>query len=187
MSTGERVPLKVARGLAQEVTSLLEPEVGRSAIVGSLRRGRPTVGDIELLVEPRQSAGLLYASPVGDELDRVVRDFIEIGTFSIRPPRRLGSAYKALVYRGVALDLFICRPPASWGVLTFIRTGPAEWNLRVVSECRERGFRFEGGQLWRGSEPLDTPTEEDVFVALGLAYIPPAERSARAVRWEAQA
>jgi DNA polymerase/3'-5' exonuclease PolX len=46
-TTTERIPLAAADAIAADVLAQLQPHCERIAIAGSVRRRRPTIGDIE--------------------------------------------------------------------------------------------------------------------------------------------
>jgi DNA polymerase/3'-5' exonuclease PolX len=85
---------------------------------------------------------------------------------------------------GLQVDLFTVRPPAQWGVIHTIRTGPAAYSQWLVTEARRRGFHVREGALHRGSlgcgsvpcEVIETPEERDLFEALGMRWPQPVER-----------
>lgn len=182
MSQGGRVlTLDEARSIAEFLAEIVKPGCNPSQpplVAGSVRRGERIVHDIEIVVTTQADTGLW-----GRDVEMIVAELLDDGFLELRPPRRNGPAYKALLFGDVAVDLFIVRDPALRGVADFIRTGPSGWNKAVVSECRHRGFRFANGALWREGERLATPTELTVFEALGLRYVAPGSRSARSVRW----
>lgn len=192
----ERIPLARAEELAHEIIQDLRPACERIEVAGSIRRKSPTVGDIEIIAIPKfdevptglfgdiESVNLLdqavinqlhgYETPYGMRLDKNGRSAV-------------GSKYKRLTFRGIALDLFIVTPPGQWGVLMAIRTGPANYSHRFVShdvvqlEDGTRGtlpfhMRVQDGQLWSRGKLVNTPTEESFFKAIGLPYLEPWER-----------
>jgi len=96
-----------------------------------------------------------------------------------------GEKYIKFVSSQMNVDLFLCTPE-TWGCIFLIRTGSAEFARRVVTRRVYGGWcpnhlRFSDGRLWeyRGTElvALDTPEESDVFREMGLAFIPPEQRS----------
>jgi DNA polymerase/3'-5' exonuclease PolX len=190
MSSAARIPLGRARHLACEVVALLRDRCERIEVAGSIRRARPDVGDVEIVCVPRISETV--AGLFGDrlerrnELDALCQDLIERGVFAHRlasnGQHAFGERLKRLTYGGVALDLFSVLPPAEWGVILAIRTGPAEFSRRLVTRRRSGGLlpdwlRVQDGAIWHGADPVPTPEEADVFRLLGLPNIPPAERT----------
>jgi DNA polymerase/3'-5' exonuclease PolX len=199
MSAGGGIPLTEARAAAEEVADLLRPATRRLAIAGSVRRQKPVVHDIEIVVEPAERFELdIWGEPLKpaeDLFEAQVEALLGRGTFRLRdisrdnptlqgtPSYRNGPRYKALRYRELPLDLFVVRPPATWGVTLFLRTGPWEWNQRVVTECQRRFRAFRDGQVLVMGRPVPADEERDVFEALGLDWVEPPERSAERVRW----
>lgn len=89
-----------------------------------------------------------------------------------------GAKLKRVRYRGRAgtlpLDLFAVTPPAQWGAIVTIRTGPGGFSRRLVTSRlygggMPVGMREHEGALWAGGRLVETPEEEDFFHALGLA------------------
>jgi DNA polymerase (family 10) len=190
MSTGAPIPLERARRIAEDLVALLEPTCERIAIAGSIRRRKPTVHDIEIVALPRdeQVLGLWRSRGRIDALEGLLEHQLKLGTLALRdvgdgsrPVYRNGPKYKALVYRGISVDLFVVRPPAQWGVIFALRTGPGDWNKRLVSECQRYLRRVQDGQVWVLGKPVATPEEEDFFEVLGQPWVPPEDRCAERV------
>lgn len=178
-----RRPITVMREMALEVVGMLSLSCTRIAIAGSIRRGRAEVKDIEIVA---MSAG----EALHITLDELVRLRV-IGQRSKSDGSRLawGPRYKAALYRGVAVDVFIVGPDRQWGPTMALRTGPGEANEALVTTVGVHtrngvrgilppGLAWRDGAIWQGNDPLDTPEEADVFAACGLPYIAPPLRSA---------
>jgi len=186
-----KVPLADAKLAATKVEDLLGAVCKRIAIAGSIRRGRQFVKDIEIVAEPLllPPEGQLFDVPDEEKvsaLDRHVRGLVarpSSGLTFDEKCKRNGSKYKRLVWQnGLTVDLFIVLPPASWGAILAIRTGPADFSSLLVSD-RPHGampgcLSQQQGALHTTSGPLDTPEESDYFAALGVPTWPPAERTA---------
>ena len=71
------------------------------------------------------------------------------------------------------VDLFIVRPPADWGVIFTIRTGPADWSQRLVTECQRWFMRVEGGRLLHHGRHVPCPEEADFLAAIGQPWLDP--------------
>ena len=52
------IPLKRAKDIAAKVVEALQPFCTRIEVAGSIRRERPEVGDIDLVIEPGDKVGL---------------------------------------------------------------------------------------------------------------------------------
>lgn len=181
----KRHPLLAARRLAECLRAELAPACERIEIAGSIRRGVPEVKDVELVAIPktrRDLLGVMVDEPTG--LCLRVDELIAEGRFAPREPRRMGRKFKALVAvrTGIPLDLFAVLPPASWGAIFAIRTGPADYSRRLVTEARRRGRPCVDGRLVErvDGELIDvlTPKERDFILACGLSYEEPEARRA---------
>lgn len=192
-----RVGLMRARAVAARLSDWLTPACKRVAVVGSVRRRRARVKDLELLIEPAAGAGQpadLF-TPHADvpTIDQRLEEAYGAGW--LLPGDKNGHRLKTLRILSVAgdlvdwlkVDLFIVLPPAQWGSLMAIRTGPSDYSKWLVTRRSAGGIcpdsmRFTGGALIRttasGEEVVQTPEEEDLFRALGLAWTCPWDRVA---------
>lgn len=198
MSQGVSLPFGRALVKAQALTYLLSDACERIEIAGSLRRLKAEVHDIEIVAVPKWEVTAgddLWGTPVEiDLLEDKLAGLRSIGTLRLRDveahkadgsveiTHRDGDSYKALEYEGIPVDLFIVRPPAEWGVIFAIRTGPGDWNQRLVTDCQKYLRRVEKGRVYRGGQYVPCPEEEDFFAAIGQDYLPPNERSVDKVR-----
>jgi DNA polymerase/3'-5' exonuclease PolX len=199
-----RLPLVTASRLADEVAELLRPYCERLEIAGSIRREREDIGDIDIVCIPRFRTEVPTAAPTDlfgelvdpkaaepvqiSLLDERCAELLELGMFALffdtNGRKSWGSDLKKGYYKGLRLD--ICSATAeTWAYWYTIRTGPWEFSKRLVTERRHGGFcpqnlHFKGGRLRQrdNEEPLDTPDEESLFAALGIAYLLPIVRSA---------
>lgn len=191
----ERISLLDAAPKAEALRAVLESACERVMVAGSIRRRRPDVKDIEIVAMPRidELPGGLWGEPeavdrLADRIDAMLADpraalrlrDVEVhrADGTVGHQRRNGDAYKALEYLGVPVDLFIVRPPADWGVLLTIRTGPADYSRRLVTDCQRRFMRVEGGRLLRHGEHVPCPEERDFFSAIGEPWADPWDRVA---------
>ena len=177
--SGEAWPLQQAYDLAVRLLAALEPYSQRIHIAGSVRRRKPWVRDIEIVLEPR-----VYEQP--DLFGRQVQVLDALDDFPWRKwgqPVKNGPRYKQLrLHRpAIKVDLFIVRPPAQFGYLFALRTGPAAFSRALVTPRRYGGLmpddlQARGGAYLRRGEVVPTPLESDVFDLLGLEWVPPWER-----------
>jgi DNA polymerase/3'-5' exonuclease PolX len=205
VSAGRPVRLELARPLARELVDLLRPACHRIEIAGSIRREKPLVSDIEIVAMPiveEQSANDLWATPVPvNLLTGPTGPLQQLAAMQLLWPRRveivraggtvehqvkLGEAYKALVYRDVPVDLFLVSDPDSWGVIFALRTGPGDWNTRLVTDAHRYLRRVEGGHLYRAGQKVPCPEERDFFNAIGQEWVEPPDRAVHRVNVQAR-
>lgn len=184
MSNDTKLPRVVIQPQAEAIKLALAPACEKIDIAGSLRRQKPLVGDIEIVCMPKLSLDMfgMPTSKLGTELDDVLARLIRDKVLS--PLDKNGPRFKNFVVCsvGVKLDLFICLPPAQWGVIFTIRTGSAEFTKRMVTRRNEGGLlpsylKVSEGQLLDGKNSLPVPTEEDFFKLAEIEWIAPEGRS----------
>ena len=169
--------LEKARVIAEELKNLLKPACERIEIAGSIRRQKPNVGDVELLVIPKHE-GLV--SPLDWEIQTLLFGGILDFRRNKRGSRVYGPKNKLMVHvpSGIAVDLF-SSTEENWGMALFVRTGPREWNIKAMSRFRELGMQGHayGGVTDAEGNELGCPDEETIFGYLGWAYVPPERRT----------
>lgn len=197
MTAGQRVTLDFARVVAGVLLKNLMPHTERMEIAGSIRREKPDIGDVELLYIPRvtmagQASFLGDSRGVVDLLDVELQKLLRVGAFAKRLNERgypigYGPQNKMLTHAasGLGVDIFRATP-ANWGMALVVRTGPAEWNVEMMSAFRRLGMEGHayGGMTVNGQE-MECPTEASVFALLGLAYVPPSQRANELARLRA--
>lgn len=161
---------EIANGLLRR----LEPVCERVAIAGSVRRGKPEVKDIEIVaILWNTGATNLFGESVASDLDVSV----------LGRPVKAGPKYKqVLLPEGINLDLFIVTPPAQWGVIFAMRTGPAEFSKALVTSRRFGGYlpgwaKVDKGAVWSHGEIIPTPEEQDFFNICEIPAIRPEYRA----------
>lgn len=121
-----KLPLKEAKHLARRLVSDLWQYCDRIEVAGSIRRGKPEIGDIEIVAIPKYAETDLFGGLTGNHaLDTLV--WSNIGELT-----KGGHKYKQIaLFEGINLDLFIVTPPAQFGVIYLIRTGPAAYSHKM--------------------------------------------------------
>lgn len=166
--TLNRIPLAEADRIAADVVGLLSPYCDQIEVAGSVRRRRPSVGDLEVVCTPKPyEATPLFASG----LALVVNRWEKVrGDLPCRYTRRI-------LPSGLHLDLFMV-DPAGFGLQLAIRTGSAEWSHHVLATTWVRaGFRSKDGLLRDAAGRIrHLPTERALFDLIGLPWVEPTDR-----------
>lgn len=166
-----RMALAPARALAEKVAAELAPFCARLEIAGSIRRGRPECGDIDLVCVPKpcMRADIIARCQRNGEL------------------LKHGEQYCVIVLRnGFQLDLWFAHggggdmfapEPSNFGVLLLARTGSAMHNVWIAQRAQELGLHFNPhkGVLHRGAIKASAE-EADIFKVLKLDWIAPERR-----------
>lgn len=199
MSAGAAIPYIDALAAAAALRMLLSDACDRIEIAGSLRRKKPEVHDLELVaipkIEDEVGADLWGQTVRVNRLATLISDLVASGNIAPRPVaihrkdgsietgRRMGSAYMALVYQGLPVDLFIT-DAERWGCIFALRTGPGDWNTRLVTDCKRYFRSVADGRVLHLGRPVPTPEESDFFAALGVTWLDPWERNVDSLRFD---
>jgi DNA polymerase/3'-5' exonuclease PolX len=200
--------------LAVDIRELLLSTVAdRADVVGSVRRaGEGGVKDIELVVLPTErdvGNERSWSNDLYTVLERYcLEKHIPLTTYKNEKLTGLnpdGSKKKkryvngprlkrvCMFYAGsrVDVELFIVRPPAQYGLIKLIRTGPWEFSKELVTLVKELDMFVKDGALHKKVGNVvwiaQTPNELDVFRAIGLPKIDPTCRGKRYLKgaWKA--
>ncbi|MCL4686146.1 DNA polymerase/3'-5' exonuclease PolX [Myxococcota bacterium] len=154
--------LPLARELEARLAAL--PGVRHAAVAGSIRRGRETIGDLDFVVVAREPARITEAFATMPEVVRVY------GRGETKALVRLEA--------GIDADLRAVHE-ASFGAALVYFTGSKAHNVELRRIAQKAGLKLNEYGLFRGRERIAGRSEEDVYDALGLAWIAPELREAR--------
>jgi len=132
-----------------------------AGIAGSLRRGNEVVKDIDLLAATDDHPSL------ADAFASLPKAASIIAKGDTKVSVKLQS--------GINADLRIVSP-AQYPYALHHFTGSREHNTALRGRARKYGLKMNEYGLFRDEENILCPTEEDIFAALDLPYIPPELR-----------
>ena len=145
------------------------PGIEKITPAGSLRRGRDTVGDLDILVtgkacvtpEGRQEA-ITYAAKYPPLMDVIASGDNKI-SFHLRS--------------GMQVDVRLL-PPESFGAAMQYFTGSKAHNVALRQRALKMKYTLNEYSLaeLEGGKPVAGKTEEDIYAKLKLDYIPPEMR-----------
>jgi DNA polymerase (family 10) len=160
-----RTPISVAHPLAARIVAKLSEVDGVSqvAICGSLRRFSETVGDVDIVVAA-QAPGPVMAALVAMPL--VERVLVQ------------GDAKTSVVtHRGTQVDVRVVAAHQLGAALLYF-TGSKGHNIRLRQRALVRGLTLNEYALCAidGGRVVASETEEQIYAALGLPFVPPVLR-----------
>jgi DNA polymerase (family 10) len=188
----ERLWLGRAMPVAETIIERLQklPGVERIAYAGSLRRGRDTVGDLDILVASREAKPIAEAFRSLPQVTSVLsagdsKSSVRLGVGAAAIRRRDGGPNIA----SIQCDLRVV-PPESWGAALMYFTGSKDHNVRLRERALKKGLTLNEYGLYpedkektppqhRGIKAVAGAAEEEVYAKLGLPYIPPEIREDR--------
>lgn len=186
MSDKPKFPRAVALPVAEELQALIAPACKRIAIAGSLRRGKPEVGDIELLFIPQTATrpdGLFDTRNV-DVADEVIDGLLKKGILAPRPNVNgsftWGPRNKLAIHvpTGIPVDLF-GTSEENWFVSLVIRTGSKETNLALTTGAQKQNASLRAygcGVTWSDGTTTRATSEQHVFEMCRVPYKEPEHR-----------
>jgi len=159
------VPIFRARAIARELVGYLAGCRGlaRADVAGSLRRWQTMAGEVAVVAAAADPAG------VGDCFCR---------TPISRTVREQGERHARVATR-YRVDAALCvANPGDYGIRLLWETGSPEHLVQLARHAGERGVKLssDGYVVEATGERKTFPAEEDIYAALGLAYIPPELR-----------
>lgn len=166
LSRARRFKLATAAQYADSIVAHLRGIEGveRVDIAGSFRRMRETVGDLDILVIAAAGNAVTAGFTAYDEVQEVLA---------------AGPTRASVVLRcGIQVDLRVVAPQ-SYGAALCYFTGARAHNIALRRSAQERGLKLNEYGVFRGNESIAGDTEESVYQALGLAWIPPELREDR--------
>lgn len=153
--------LEQAKKLATEVVDRLSPTCSRIMVVGSIRREKPRVNDIDIVVIPKNQGQLAIA----------LRDLGE--------KIRQGPLIYSCTFKAHQVDVYIATEQ-TWPTLVLIRTGSKGHNIKLCKLAHTHGLKLHangsGLTLENGLRWGNVQSEKDIFSALELPYAEPKDR-----------
>jgi DNA polymerase (family X) len=159
----ERIILHSARVTADAMVEYMKTceEVTKVQFAGSLRRGRETIGDVDILATGKDHA-------------KIIQHFIDHS--DVQDVLAHGET-KASVVNGSGFQIdFRVVEAKSFGSALYYFTGSKNHNIHARKLAIGKGMKVNEYGIFKGDEWLAGETESDIFKVLGLPYIIPELR-----------
>lgn len=166
LSKERRVKLAVAGQYADALVAHLQRARGveRVVVAGSFRRMRETVGDLDVLVTARKANQAIEQFTGFAEVEEVLSSG--------------GTRASVRLRGGLQVDLRLLAPESFGSALQYF-TGSKAHNVALRRLAQERGLKVNEYGVFRGDTRIAGDTEESVYAALELPWIPPELREDR--------
>jgi DNA polymerase (family 10) len=161
----EQVPLAQARREAEALLDHLRgaPGIGAATVAGSVRRARPTVGDIDIVVAAADGAAVARRFVAYPALQEILAQG--------------DTRASAVLASGLQVDLRVV-PAESFGAALLYFTGPKAFNIELRKRAIDQGLKLNEYGLFKGARQVAGASEETVLAALGVDWIAPEARDA---------
>jgi DNA polymerase (family X) len=160
-----RTPLGIALPLGESILArlLALDSSAYGTLAGSARRARPTIGDLDLLIASDKPQPLMEAFVTMPEVSRI------LGNGEKKSSVELAN--------GLQVDLRVISPNR-WGTALQYFSGSQAHNIHLRNLALAKGLSLNEFALTRETDGGETlcATEEEVYAAIGLPYIPPELR-----------
>jgi DNA polymerase (family 10) len=174
------IPLARATAWAEKIVDELTPYCKQPPrIAGSIRRKRPTVNDVDLVVLAKGDGADLRA-----RCKKNAVEIVEEGEMTLIVILKSGLQLDIWFAREPKRDLFGVEIPGNFGSLLLCRTGSKEHNIWLCNQAADRGLHWNPyaglhGKPERPGGPcplIAGETEESIFKALNIPFIKPEDR-----------
>ena len=174
LDTPARFKLAIAAQYAEPLKGYLEKGPGVVAVVvaGSYRRCRETVGDIDILASASDAQRMMDHFVAYDE----VREIVAKG----------GTRSTVILKCGLQVDLRVVGVESFGAALQYF-TGSKAHNIEIRRRAQERKLKISEYGVFAGQRRISSDTEESVYRAVGLPWIPAELRENRGEIEAAQA
>jgi len=160
-----RIYISEAERIVEPLVGYLKAGVvGRVEVAGSYRRRRETVGDLDVLVTSETPSETMARFVTYDDIGEVISQGTTRSTVHFRS--------------GLQVDLRVV-PEESYGAALCYFTGSKAHNVALRALANEQGLKLNEYGLFRGDERVAGESEESIYAALGLPWIPPVLREDR--------
>jgi len=176
-------PHSFALEIAEDFVNQISAACDRVEIVGSLRRLKVGVNDIDILAIPRfiqADDDTLFGEPVQEnQLDKQLSELclsqdLELDANGSKIKRFL----KTVDGDTVPIDLYIATEQ-TWWTLLLIRTGSRNHNIKLARRAMELQMHLKAdgsGLLTNTGSIIPIASEEEIFCLLRWEYRPPDDR-----------
>jgi DNA polymerase (family 10) len=184
---GDSLKLKEAQEYANKIVALLKPVCREIVIVGSIRRMRPEVNDVDIVLIPdsshynwknwfNQTEALVMVSPP-ETWRKTIPQILLSPDCELRLAKEIGGPWlMRFVSETVTVDLYRATED-NWGTLMLVRTGSKEHNIKLCEIARAKGLKLSASEgVIDGNKIIASKTEDEIFAALGLSYSLPEDR-----------
>ena len=154
--------MKLEQGekLAEQIMNQIRPYCDRLIVVGSIRRQKSEVRDVDLVLIPKPLLWHRIIVTLQRNMDAKVL--------------KHGEKAAQLTIKGVNVDLYSATEE-TWEPLLLIRTGSAQHNIKLSMMAQKKGMKLTHSGLVKAGKIIAS-TEREIFDLLDLKFIPPEER-----------
>ncbi|SRR5579871_569855 len=155
-----RVPLEQGERVAEKVEAAVGPYAEAMVLVGSIRRRRLEIADVEFVVLPK-------------DLEEFPKEMRRIGFTAGGKGRKYTG-----IMDGIKVELYVAFKPEEMGGLVLTYTGDYLSNVSMRAQAKRMGLKLDQYGVWKGNKIVfQSPDEKEFFDYLGREWRDPEQRS----------
>jgi len=159
----DKIPLKEAERIANRIARELKklPYIDKVMVAGSIRRRKPLIRDIDLVVETKKPG-------------KVLSKFVKMKF--VKSILGQGEAKATIISKkGIQVDLRVF-PHESFGSGLLYFTGSKQHSIWLRKIAIKKGYKLNEWGLFKGKKQIAGKTEKGIYAKLGLKFIKPEKR-----------
>ena len=153
--------LNEAKKRGMQIYKQISPYVKRGRLVGSIRRNKTFVGDIDIVIELKPN-----------NLDQLKNSLMGLGELRLKGDKLI----RFITKDNTQVDIYIATKE-NYEPLLLIRTGSKEHNIKLTTRALSMNMQLmANGLIDKKTGKIIATSERDIFKALKMSYIEPEKR-----------
>ena len=154
--------LSEARQKGLQILKQISPYIARGRLAGSIRRKKPIVKDIDIVIELKPQ-----------NLDKLKGGISKVGELKLKGDKLI----RVITKDGVQVDIYITSKE-NYEPLLLIRTGSKEHNIKLTTRAQSLNYKLTAnGLIDNKTGSVIAKSEKDIFKALKMNYTEPQNRN----------
>lgn len=154
--------LNEARKKGEQILKQIAPFIVRGRLAGSIRRKKPFVRDIDIVVEVQLQ-----------NLDKLKNFVSQLGELKLKGDKLV----RLITNDNVQIDIYIATKE-NYEPLLLIRTGSKEHNIKLTTRALSMNMQLTAnGLIDKKTGKIIATSERDIFKALKMIYVEPKKRN----------
>ena len=151
-----------AQEKGKQILRQLEQFIVKGQLVGSIRRKKPIVRDIDIVIELKP-----------DNLDNLKKSLSELGNLTLKGKKLI----RLITSDNIQVDIYIASQE-NYDPLLLIRTGSKEHNVKLTTRSHIFNYKLTAnGLIDMKTGSIIATSEQDIFKALKMNYVEPENRN----------
>jgi len=161
-SRGKRTSIGIALPLAESlIEDLKSKDVEKIEYVGSLIRGKETIGDIDILAISKKPKQIIDKFATLPSVQKVLA--------------KGGTKCSVFLEEGIQADLRVLKKEQYGSAFNYF-TGSRDHNIALRKIAIKKGLKLSEYGLFKGKKAVEGADEKNIYKRLGMQWIPPEMR-----------